>query len=415
LESGIFTSDATFKDINTKSLDNDKKQEEKKIGLKKVSSLKLPLVKNHSKRSINNHQHISHYATQSHSLLDNSTRQARINSARVKVKKVVHKLAVIRKFNESFDASYSTSSSNNLLSNKKASTNDSNINGNSLFPVTSMKKLEHSNSSKVLIPSRKNRKLSKIMDAYVKEQSNLYEYGNQRRLIGEVEDSLPWYLIQQTSLKKTWWDLLILVLVLYAAITVPFSIGFDVVAKGSLAIFEFAGDCIFIMDLILSFFVTFTKNGILVTSLKDIFYSYVTGWFILDLFATFPVDWITEGGPFSVETNTISSISNTTVISFATSKKVSVGSLNKLLRLIRLFKLFRLLRLFKLFPKLFSMLENSISIDPAILRFFRSFIALAALWHYFACAYWFVVRTEYGGTSVCPSDPTITCFINRCV
>jgi len=78
----------------------------------------------------------------------------------------------------------------------------------------------------------------------------------------------------------------------------------------------------------------------------------------MDLLATFPIHWFTE----SLQTG-------------------GVGNLNKLLRLLRLFKLFRLLRLLKLFPKLFAVFENSVKIDPAILRFLRSFIALALMWH----------------------------------
>lgn len=87
---------------------------------------------------------------------------------------------------------------------------------------------------------------------------------------------------------------------------------------------------------------------------------YAKGWFPLDFLATFPIHWFTNN---------------------LMSQSGSVGNLNRLLRMLRLFKLFRIIRLVKLFPKLFSALETSVKMDPALLRFLRSFIVLAFVWH----------------------------------
>ncbi len=59
----------------------------------------------------------------------------------------------------------------------------------------------------------------------------------------------------------------------------------------------------------------------------------------------------------------------------------SVSSIKNFLRLLRLFKLFRILRLVKLAPKLFAILESSVKLDPAFLRFVRSIISLIFMWH----------------------------------
>ena len=42
-----------------------------------------------------------------------------------------------------------------------------------------------------------------------------------------------------------------------------------------------------------------------------------------------------------------------------------------------------------------------VQIDPAVLRFLRSFVMLVFMWHVMGCAYWFVVRSEYNGTVEC--------------
>ena len=144
-------------------------------------------------------------------------------------------------------------------------------------------------------------------------------------------------------------------LVLYSALTVPFAIGFDQ-TTGLLAIFELFSDFVFIADLFANFFVTFQQDGVYVTSGRTVALAYARGWFAMDILATFPVHWITDGGLQPTHDSTAS----------------GVGSINKLLRLLRLFKLFRLLRLIKLFPRLFAVFETSVKVDPAILRFLRS-------------------------------------------
>ena len=83
--------------------------------------------------------------------------------------------------------------------------------------------------------------------------------------------------------------------------------------------------------------------------------------------------------------------------------------------MLRLFKLVRLLRLLKLFPRLLASLDGTINLDATMLRFSKSVVMLCMMWHMMACAYWFMVRTEYGGMLPCPFRPEITCFVNQCL
>lgn len=121
---------------------------------------------------------------------------------------------------------------------------------------------------------------------------------------------------------------------------------------------------------------------------------YLKTWFPIDFLASFPIGWFTSGGD------------------------AGAGDINKLFRMLRLFKLFRILRLLKLFPRVMVMIESAIKLNPAMLRFLRSFVAMFLLWHFIAAAYFYMAREEYGGTTSCADTVTGTtsvCFINHCL
>lgn len=72
---------------------------------------------------------------------------------------------------------------------------------------------------------RKHKRLGRTVDAYIREQSNLYQYGEQRMV--EHDEKLPWWLMIPDAPLRLLWDVLTLMLVLYSAITTPIKIGFD--------------------------------------------------------------------------------------------------------------------------------------------------------------------------------------------
>ena len=247
--------------------------------------------------------------------------------------------------------------------------------------------------------SRQSRRVLRVLDLEVKHHADLMAYARQRRPLCDAS-ALPAFMISPHSTSKLCWDTLILLLVLYSAVVVPFSIAFDAQPAGALAVFEVFITSAFLADIALSFVTTYETAGVPEPSLSVVAQHYVCSWLALDLLASFPLAWAINGGPLARDGAAASS------------------STSQLLQLLRLFKLFRLLRLIKLFPRLFAVFEASVRIDPAILRFLRSFVFLAAMWHYLACVYWFVVRSEYGGIAACPAGSPMagaTCFVNRCL
>ena len=160
---------------------------------------------------------------------------------------------------------------------------------------------------------------------------------------------------------------------IYFSVMVPVVIGFDVRQTHADVMLDTVSNCIFLTDIVLNFCTTFKEEGVWVRSRGAVAYSYATGWFPMDLLSSFPVDWVmglVGGG--------------------------SLGGFNKLLRILRITKLFRLLRLLKLFPKLFAIVETSVTIDPSGLRFMRSFVILLMTWHLMGCAYWCARRSGAG-------------------
>jgi hypothetical protein len=124
-----------------------------------------------------------------------------------KMRKAVHKLLLIKRFNSNWNPDMYGASTNTSGSGTINSSGDNNtVGGRRLF-------------------RRKQKKLGRTMDKYVAEQSNLYEYSKKRD--AHDDQKVPWYLVTPQSNLKLCWDIVILCLVVWAAFRVPIRIGFD--------------------------------------------------------------------------------------------------------------------------------------------------------------------------------------------
>ena len=79
-------------------------------------------------------------------------------------------------------------------------------------------------------------------------------------------------IISPHSIFKMWWDLTILVIVIYQAITIPIKIGFeDKMPSQQQIIFDLALDGLFLIDIIINFMSAYEDDmGELVTNRKTI-------------------------------------------------------------------------------------------------------------------------------------------------
>jgi len=290
---------------------------------------------------------------------------------RAKFKSVIHRLVTINRFQQE------------ALQQQAAADADGAISGGASSGNDKSSRLARAASTSMSMSA------AKAMDSYIKEQSDIYAYAEQRN-VAEDEEHLPFLIVHPEANSKVTWDLLLLGMVIFFGFSVPYRLGFDIQLSPSEEMFDVVSDILFLVDIVVNFRTAYKDDGILITDFKMIATNYLSFWFPIDVLASFPIGWFTSGA----------------------------GGVNKLFKMLRLFKLFRMLRLLKLFPRLFQMLETSIKFNPSMIRFLRSFAIMFMMWHNIGCAYWFVAREEYMGLSVCPEgtqNPGRSCYVNNCI
>jgi len=183
----------------------------------------------------------------------------------------------------------------------------------------------------------------------------------------------PWTFTLQHRLihpelsMKNYWDVWVCLLIVYSVLTVTFMIGFQVEEQGYKIPAWFTGlgwavDVCFGVDIVLGFFSTFFDDGDLVLDHRRVARSYLMGWFPLDFLSTFPFDLMGAGG---------------------------VAGQFKLIRALRLARLVKISRLLKMSDVL-ERHEDTVSINPALVRLLKLFVLMAFVAHMNACLWFYV-------------------------
>ena len=106
----------------------------------------------------------------------------------------------------------------------------------------------------------------------------------------------PLWLILPTHDWKYKWDVMIIILALYSCLVSPLEIGFAFTFS-SMNLVETCVTLAFLLDVLFNFCTAYEdSSGKLVTSFRDIRNRYLSRWFIIDLFASFPFSWFGGGG-----------------------------------------------------------------------------------------------------------------------
>ena len=170
---------------------------------------------------------------------------------------------------------------------------------------------------------------------------------------------------------KQLWDMYVLVLILYSAVSVPVQLAFQAEAEGWLWAMEVFFSLSFLTDLSLNFNVGFYDQGKLVTSHERIVARYVRGWFWIDAPSSIPVEIIellmTRGGGGESPQGLA------------------------MLRMLRMFRLVRLLRLLKV-DQYMSQLEEEFEVNLRAVRLVQLVIKLLFMSHALGCG-WMAVAT----------------------
>ena len=170
---------------------------------------------------------------------------------------------------------------------------------------------------------------------------------------------------------KVKWDFLIMFLILYSAISVPYRLAFLADAEGLVWVGEVGVSLAFIADIIVSFNTAFQRLGSdeWVTSRREIAREYVVkGSFVIDAPSSLPVE----------------------LVEYLLRDSTNTESL-RLLRVLRLFRLFRLLRLLKLSDYINS-IEEEYDVNMRPFRVVILVLKLVFMSHLFGCG-WMAVAT----------------------
>ena len=158
----------------------------------------------------------------------------------------------------------------------------------------------------------------------VLKSSSNDNYGQE--VLSEIEDPsdsnvrkypIPKFIILHYSPFKAVWDWFILLLVLYTSVFTPFTVAFLLQddkermkvnlepksrtnqrtnAADALQYFDLFVDLAFGVDIFINFRTTFVQNGEVITDPNQIAKNYIKKWFIVDILAAVPYDFIIYGG-----------------------------------------------------------------------------------------------------------------------
>ena len=101
---------------------------------------------------------------------------------------------------------------------------------------------------------------------------------------------------------KTAWDCMGFIFIVYQSIMIPYNLCFGVHPEGGMIVFDTIIDCFFIIDIcnitlnlaniVITFNTGFYQKGIVVMIRREIVANYLKTWFLLDLIASFPYNWV---------------------------------------------------------------------------------------------------------------------------
>ncbi|KAL5005757.1 hypothetical protein ScPMuIL_016915 [Solemya velum] len=199
-----------------------------------------------------------------------------------------------------------------------------------------------------------------------KAKSKLQQFNKN---LHSISGKMPEYKVQEVTkspfiivhygIFKIGWDWLILLCTFYTAIMVPFNAAFITIHGGSRSSIysDVVVEILFILDIVLNFRTSFVnKSGQVVYDARQIVINYIKGWFLLDLLAAIPFDFLYV---FKISTNTP----------------------------VHLLKVARLLRLARLLQKLDRYSQYSAMVVALLMSMF------ALLAHWLACV-WYAIGNE---------------------
>jgi len=177
------------------------------------------------------------------------------------------------------------------------------------------------------------------------------------------------FLIDPNSDYMKYWDIMVVLCLIFTAIVTPFEIAFLKPAYDSLYVINRCVDFVFVKDMAMQFFLKVkkrTRQGtVWIRNRQKIAQAYLRSWFIVDLLCIIPYDDITN--------------------MMDTSQSISKLKVFRMMRVMRLFKLARILKASRVVKRW----ENRMSLKTAKLYLVRFSILIIVSCHWMACIWGF--------------------------
>eukprot|EP00873_Tetraselmis_striata_P036314 jgi/Tetstr1/456578/TSEL_043296.t1 len=127
--------------------------------------------------------------------------------------------------------------------------------------------------------------------SFKKFSQNAAQYLSFTRLLQMADRGIP--VVSPNSRKRRYWDMMILVFVIYNAVAVPLDAGFGFEKAHWLNMMEITIDLIFFVDILYNFRTAYVDSqGNLIRDGKKIASTYLKSWFAIDVLASIPFEYV---------------------------------------------------------------------------------------------------------------------------
>ena len=174
---------------------------------------------------------------------------------------------------------------------------------------------------------------------------------------------------------KIKWDLLITILLLFVFFVTPYRIAFVSTDNIVWTIVDLSIDFMFLIDIILNFFSAYyNQKYILVDKRGPIAWSYIRGWFFIDLIAIVPLNMILSWSDFG--------------------SLLRLTKVSKLYKLVKMFRLVRMLKIIKERNKIVKYINDFLKVSVAFERLFFFLLVFSLIIHIVSCFWVMVAKLE---------------------
>lgn len=183
------------------------------------------------------------------------------------------------------------------------------------------------------------------------------------------------YIFHPESGLRVTWDILILIIIIYQALAIPYYICFNDTPSSISDFLEFLMNICFMVDILAAFNTGFYIKGNLIMNRKEIIKDYLKFWFWLDVIASMPYGWFI--GP-----------------AIGGDSSANAYKAPKVLRLIRIFRFLKVLRLVRLakLKRILMKIEDYIA-SNTLAHFFvfgKLLTLVFFIAHWTACLWFFI-------------------------